>query len=139
MEWMYNQIRYMRQTLTHETQENARILTIDRPDTQLLQILGAAIDLDPTSLWRYYDNTLNIRRFAEMASLRDLFFSRVAVEKMGRAGAAAGAEAEQCPSRSLMEENHETHLRYLSVTEENSIMSPISCYRVSKNSCEYIL
>jgi hypothetical protein len=79
----------MRQTLTDETQENVRILTTDRSDTQLLQILGAAIDLDPTSLWRYYDETLNNRRFSEMASLRDLFFSRVAVRKMCRAGAAA--------------------------------------------------
>ena len=70
VERMYEQIQDVRQTLTGGTEWDTRVLVVDEFSRDFLQILGAAIDLDPTFLWRHYNEDLDSDHYApDMAGL----------------------------------------------------------------------
>ena len=138
-EWMYEQIQRVRQQIKAGAQGDTRVLVVDDPSRELLQILGAAIDLDPTFLWRHYNKDLDSDRYvSELAALRSKYFSLVTAQKRRR----AGAGMDQGPSNSSMDENWSVHMRYGLqdingdwIDEMDGVSSHISCYSFSANCC----
>ena len=138
---IYAEIQNIRRLLIGETQGGKNILVIDNISPAFLQILGAAIDLDPTFLWRHYNGAPdNPSDVLAMDTLRRKFLSLVAVERKRR----AVRERFQVSST---DEDSSVHLRYRAsksdltgeVYEASEISSHISCYFVTANSCEYPL
>lgn len=133
-EWMYEQIDYVRKMLIGGTEGGARVLVVDNINCGFLQILGVAIDLDPTFLWRHLNGDLDLDRYSSgMATLRNKYFELIAAEKWHRVGTDAGQESSTDKDRSI-------HIRYKSEEDdwfasEHEISSHISCYPCSANSC----
>lgn len=133
---MYEEILRIRQLLTHGGKS---ILVVDNISPTALQILGAAIDLDPTFLWRHYNEALDRPGSgSESNTLRKRFFSLVAAAKKRR--------AERDTFRmSSTDEDFSLHLRYcvykmsldMGYGSVYDILSHISCYFITANSCEY--
>lgn len=136
---MYKQIQRLRQQLKAGAQGEARVLFVDEFSREFLQILGAAIDLDPTFLWRHYNKDLDSDRYiSEMATLRRKYFSLVTAQKRRR----AGTDVKQEPSISSIDENRSVHMRYGLqdmwgdwIDEMDAVSSHISCYSFSANCC----
>lgn len=130
-------IRNLRQRLVEGGQGDTRVLIVDGDDPDLLQILGVAIGLDPTFLWRHYNEELDAYHcIPEMAKLRKEFYRRVRAEKGRRAEADTDQEL-------LTNEDRNLHIRYelldgrsLRATREHEAYSHISCYPCSANSCK---
>jgi len=115
-----------------QKQEGTRVLIVDEPDRDLLQVLGTAIDLDPTFLWRHYNEELDSDRYVlGLARLRKDFLSLVATAKKGRAGTDVDLDA----SFSTPDDDCSIHLRYKSYDPWIGRTYHISCYRISANSC----
>lgn len=73
---MCEQIQYVRQQLVEGRQEDARVLVVDKISQCFLQILGVAIDLDPTFLWRHCNQHLDSDLYSSgMATRRNRYFS----------------------------------------------------------------
>jgi hypothetical protein len=53
MDWKYHQIRYIRQMLIGQSEQGTRVLVVQDINAEVLQILGAALDLDPCFLGRH--------------------------------------------------------------------------------------
>lgn len=139
-DWMYEQIQYTRQKLVGNRQEGTTVLVVDNIDWEFLQILGPAMDLDPTFLWRHYNYAfLDSNEYvAELARLRNDFFSLVAASKMGQ----AGTEEYQEPSSTSTDGDRSIHVYYsLNGYPKPGVKlwSAISCYRFSVNSCTSLL
>jgi hypothetical protein len=136
VERMYKEIQYLRRMLTGETQGGTYILVVDRIGPTLLRMLGAAIDLDPTFLWRHHTGTPDHPTFAsKMNILRSRFFSLMAAEKKRR----SGTDMDYEPSIASSEEERSVHLKHRyskirGLARTHGISSHISCYRVSATS-----
>jgi len=132
MHHMYNHIEYLRRRLTDSSQEGARVLVISKLGPTLLQLLGAAIDLDPTFLWRHYNAELDSDHYVPaMAKLRTRFYSAVASVKKGK----TDTDVSQHSSVSPVEEYCGLHTRGRSSFDKGQMISHVSCYYVSPNSC----
>ena len=141
VEEMYEEIQEIRRLLIGETQGGKNILVIDNISPAFLQILGAAIDLDPTFVWRHYiaapDSLSDV---PEMDTLRRKFLSLVPADSKRR------AERKRFYVSST-DKDLSVHLRYWAFNSDwagrvhtaNEISSHISCHSVTDNSCEYPL
>lgn len=136
MEWIHENLKSLREQFRGEGQEGARILVVEDFDWTFLQALGAAIDLDPTFLWRHYHEELDSEHYVEgMAALRNKFFTLVSDVRNQRV---AATDVVQQRSNSPMNEDRGIHLRHHSpfTALGYSLSSHISCYRITTNSCE---
>ena len=132
IERMYKEIQYIRRKLTEDTHGDDCILVVDRINLPFLQILGAAIDLDPTFLWRHHNARLKHPfNVSEMNFLRSRFFSLVAAGNKRR----LGTEINHASSIASSEEDRSIHITHEFETESSypayGISTHISCYRSS--------
>ena len=138
VEEMYREIQILRGLLIGETQGGKSILIVDNISPTSLQILGAAMNLDPTFLLRHHNEALdNPEWVSEMNKLRSRFFSLVAAAKKRR------AERDTFQVSST-DEDLKLHLRYRASKSDGpengyEISSHISCYFITANVCEYPL
>jgi hypothetical protein len=141
-EWTYEQIQRTREQLHGGTKGDTRVLVIDNISTRLLRVLGAAIDLDPTVLWRHYSQEVDSDCYVpEMIKLRNEFFRRARAAKRR----STGTNADQEPSVYSMDVDGSFHMRYnLDFYWAGldprwyDLSSRISCCRVSANTCKLI-
>lgn len=139
IDWVYGQIQYTREKLIGKRQEGTSVLVVEDRSRGLLEILGAAMDLDPTFSWRHYNEDLDSDRYiSELARLRNEFFSLVATSKKG----CSGTDEDRKPSIPSTYEDRSIHLRYGldDISKEQTHVfwgssCHISCYRFSANSC----
>ena len=83
----HDQIQYMRRQLTGEPREGIDVLIIDDICAALLQIVGAAVDFDPTFLWRHCNEKLESDVcVSELATLRSKFPSLVSGKRNPQSG-----------------------------------------------------
>lgn len=138
MERMYEQIQDLRPQLVEGRQGDPRILVVNDINQSLLQVLGVAIDLDPTFVWRHYNQDLNSDIYSSwMATLRYRYFSLVTATRTRRAGTISDQEQPTDEDRNL-------HMRYnlgasraIRDPEAYQVSSHISCYYIMANRCEY--
>ena len=112
-------------------------MVVDNINPTALQILGAAIDLDPIFMWRHHNEKLDHSGWvSQMNKLRKAFLSLAA------AGKKPTAERDNSQVSST-DEDLNIHLRYrtskLWPFDGHEISSQISCYFITANSCEYPL
>jgi len=78
LESTYEQIQNIRHKLTGKTHDGTHVLVVDEISRDFLQIVGAAIDLDPTFLWRHYNEELDgDDHVPGMATMKDNFLALV--------------------------------------------------------------
>ena len=134
---LYESIRWVRRNLLAGMPDGTHVLVVDHASRDFVQIMGAAIDLDPTFLWRHYNERLNSDIYVpEMATLRNKFHSLVKVEK----GRRSNTDAYQDPSTASTDDYRGIHMRGRVIVLPHSsqaLSSRLSCYRVSSKSCEY--
>lgn len=138
---MYGEIQSIRRLLVGKAQGAKTILIVDNISPTSLQIFGAAFDLDPTFLWRHYDEVLARPSWgleSEMNTLRKIFFSLVAAAKR------RGAERDTFQKSSTVLDE-DLHLNYRTSSNviwgrgHYKISSHISCYLITANICKYHL
>jgi hypothetical protein len=138
-EQLYEQIQYVRRKLTEKPQGVTRVLVIDDIDDSMLQVVGAAIDLDPTFLWRHFNNKPDADiNDLEMATLQNTFFSLVAAGRSRRSGTDAGQETRVSPKdgdRGVHVSYRPEYVWHDSASSFRSISSRISCLHCSENNC----
>lgn len=135
-ESIYEEIKSVRQKSVEGEQEDARVLDVDHISHEFLQILGVALDLDPTLLWQHYNQDLHSDLYSSgMATLRNKYFSLILADKRRR----SGTNIDQKPST---DEDRTRHMRYALLWRGNTtyrIRSHISFYYITVNRCEYPL
>ena len=137
---MYTEIQEIRRLPIGETQGGKSILVVDNISPRSLQVLGAAIDLDPTFLWRHYNRALDHPSWIlEMNTLRRRFFSLVAAAKKRRAQGDTFQVSSTDEDLSLHLRYRESKANWKKSRMVYEISSHISCYFITVNSCEYPL
>lgn len=105
--WIYDQIQFVRQEFARNSHEGTRVLLIDSIFRPMAQVLGAALNLDPTFLWRRYGEGLDLNYHGlELARLRSDFFARAAASSEDR----VGEDINQKPTFSSTREDRSVHL-----------------------------
>jgi hypothetical protein len=136
VERMHEEIQSIRRMLAGDTQGSSCVLVVDNNSPILLRILGAAIDLDPTFLWRHHNAELDrYSSFSDVNTLRNRFYSLVATEKHRR----LGRNMNQHSSVAQSGRDGSIHITYLMEKrfgpQSYRVTSRISCYRPTMNNC----
>jgi hypothetical protein len=77
--WMYRQIRAIRQRMGTEARQRTRVLVAETYHSLAIQVLGTALDLDPTFLLRHVNKLLQVNTSeSEMAALSRAFSTCIA-------------------------------------------------------------